>query len=384
MKTYPVGKPTKMPSGKYQWFQRYRDPLTGKVKKVSCILVKNTTRAKADAEKILAEKLHQVEVSIENSNITFGRLSEKYVEYVQESSSSVNTLRTTKAAVKYMSKTIDGDILASNMTKPYITKWLQSQVGTVANGTIKYRKAILSSIFNYGIDFGYLKENPVLGVRVRYADESEKLNQRIENKYLTDEELEQLMDYFHRNNRDDFKNFFTFLYLTGMRFGEAASLQDKDIKDGYADVNGTLYYNENGSFKSSTPKTQTSSRRVYLPKQALAIVKWFQASRPVSNVDGSSFIFYNKRSLSPEKTFLNNTCNDSLAMACKKLGWSKHVTTHYFRHTHVSKLAEQGIPLEVIQQRVGHSNSEITREIYLHITQKERQSMESKIRDMQL
>lgn len=32
-------------------------------------------------------------------------------------------------------------------------------------------------------------------------------------------------------------------------------------------------------------------------------------------------------------------------------------------------MAELDIPLYVIQQRVGHSNSKITSQIYLHVTQ---------------
>ena len=41
----------------------------------------------------------------------------------------------------------------------------------------------------------------------------------------------------------------------------------------------------------------------------------------------------------------------------------------FFRHTHISKLAELGVPLYIIQNRVGHADSETTRDIYLHVTQ---------------
>lgn len=48
----------------------------------------------------------------------------------------------------------------------------------------------------------------------------------------------------------------------------------------------------------------------------------------------------------------------------------KKISTHIFRHTHISKLAELGVPLYVIQRRVGHSNSRVTEKIYLHVTEK--------------
>ena len=40
------------------------------------------------------------------------------------------------------------------------------------------------------------------------------------------------------------------------------------------------------------------------------------------------------------------------------------------RYTHISFLAEQGVPLEAIQDRVGHNRGSRVTNIYLHVTQK--------------
>ena len=53
-----------------------------------------------------------------------------------------------------------------------------------------------------------------------------------------------------------------------------------------------------------------------------------------------------------------------------KISFNKHITTHIFRHTHISYLAEQGVPLEAIQERVGHNRGSRVTEIYLHVTKK--------------
>ena len=77
--------------------------------------------------------------------------------------------------------------------------------------------------------------------------------------------------------------------------------------------------------------------------------------------------------------------NSALRRAAKRLGIDKPVTTHFFRHTHVSLLADLGVPLRVIQKRVGHSKSDITREIYLHVTTDTQQKYDqliSKLEDM--
>ena len=47
---------------------------------------------------------------------------------------------------------------------------------------------------------------------------------------------------------------------------------------------------------------------------------------------------------------------------------NKRVHPHMLRHTHTSLLASKGIPVEVISRRLGHSDSRITKEVYLHVT----------------
>ena len=57
---------------------------------------------------------------------------------------------------------------------------------------------------------------------------------------------------------------------------------------------------------------------------------------------------------------------------------NRRVTAHTLRHTHASILLGQGISVDAISRRLGHENSKITREIYLHITEqlKERDNAE--------
>ena len=45
------------------------------------------------------------------------------------------------------------------------------------------------------------------------------------------------------------------------------------------------------------------------------------------------------------------------------------ITLHTFRHTHTSLLAEAGVELTIIMDRLGHKNDVTTRDIYLHATQ---------------
>lgn len=65
----------------------------------------------------------------------------------------------------------------------------------------------------------------------------------------------------------------------------------------------------------------------------------------------------------------NNSFSLGLKRDRERFGLTdKELSSHIFRHSHISILAEKGIPLKVIMDRVGHENVEITNRIYTHIT----------------
>ena len=60
------------------------------------------------------------------------------------------------------------------------------------------------------------------------------------------------------------------------------------------------------------------------------------------------------------------------------------VTPHILRHTHTCMLSENGVPLETITRRLGHEDSEITRQIYLHVTKKMKQNDNERIASVKI
>lgn len=67
-----------------------------------------------------------------------------------------------------------------------------------------------------------------------------------------------------------------------------------------------------------------------------------------------------------------NAFNKSIQAANQRLPKpiNKPITSHIFRHTLVSFLAEKGVPLKAIMDRVGHEDSDTTMKIYTHVTNK--------------
>ncbi|KST95930.1 Phage integrase [Lactococcus lactis subsp. lactis] len=134
----------------------------------------------------------------------------------------------------------------------------------------------------------------------------------------------------------------------------------------YCIVDGNLDYHGNKiaeQRKTNETKTKAGTREVDINSRAVEIYKEACSLSP-----NSEFIFTTKNGtpLQPSaiNTFLRNNKEEM------NIPKNKRISTHIFRHTHISKLAELEVPLYVIQKRVGHSSSKVTEKIYLHVTEK--------------
>ena len=106
-----------------------------------------------------------------------------------------------------------------------------------------------------------------------------------------------------------------------------------------------------------------------LSDRAVEIIEQFiranDAARPLSPFPGyklpDHFIFVSRRDGYPlDISYVNHIL--------RRIQYKKKLTTHIFRHTHISILAEQGVPLKAIMQRVGHNEPRTTIAVYTHVT----------------
>ena len=114
---------------------------------------------------------------------------------------------------------------------------------------------------------------------------------------------------------------------------------------------------------SSTPKTQSSNRTILLPDEAVRIYRLYSLGK---QPDDLLFSIQTKTGAFIHPLSIDNR----LKIVQEILELDKPLSTHIFRHTHASKLAELGVPIELISKRLGHKDSAITRQIYLHVTKK--------------
>ena len=350
----------------YKYNERYIDPKTRKRKKVS-ITYKNKSRetqkvALLELNKKIDIKLN--EKTLHKPDLTFHELVEEwlviYKRQVKES-----TYYPTNNILNTIKKKIPETYIVSGINTIDLNNIFEDMIykDDLSNKYVSVIKSKLNLLFSYAMKKGYVEKNPINEVVIDYKRESKTI--KIKDKFLEDDEYKRLVDFTTSHNKR-YSLLFQWLYLTGMRPGEAIALSKDDVhitnNNASVVINGTMMYRERSIAdmkKSDSTKTAAGMREIDLPKKEIAIY-----NEILELNTNCKFIFQKTKGTPFQLTAINTYLRNHKA----DMKIDKKLSSHIFRHTHISKLAELGTPLYAIQDRVGHENSDITEKIYLHVT----------------
>lgn len=362
-------EPTK--TGKVKFVEQFKNPLTLKYTRVSITIDKetNTTRklAQQTLNKRIEEKLRRLEDGQIKEGVTFSELIEEFDGYYRQTvkPSSFAAWKNLKACIL---KNFNSDILVSKITNKYLTNTLEAMIYQRGynNAYVGLIKSKINQLMRYAYRHDYIAA-PVGQLEINWKRNNSAKS--IEDKYLDDDEVKQVLEAVRAINSVH-ADVLMWQYLTGMRIGEVLALQIKKVFQEagkwFVKIDCTLEYSKKRKSEftiSSTPKTQSSNRTILLPDKAVKIYRQYSLNKQPDDV---LFSIETKTG-----AFLHPLSMDNqLKKVQKALDLPKPLSTHIFRHTHASKLAELGVPIELISKRLGHKDSAITRQIYLHVTKK--------------
>lgn len=361
-------------NGKFSIKERYVDPYTSKTRKASLVLEKNTPQAINKARSLLSEKVKALtEKSSDKKILTFGELYEEWFRYYKIQNKRTSWIKVPFMVDKHIFPVISKETLIDRVDAPLIMKIVDNMY-TFGNYSLNYTKqtrTTLSAMFSFAVDKEYLETNPVAKTKVMPKREIERQQRKkLNDKYLEKSELHLLLEALYANPRCQLHAMIAeFLALTGLRYGELQAIQWKNFTGKSISIEGTLDYTLSrmqDAVKTST-KNESSERVVELPQKAINILLDIKNINTMRyGIAPEDYIF-----ISNQKTPLTiHAFNSIIKRIAKNAGISKNVTSHIFRHTHVSILSESNIPLKAIMERVGHSDANTTLQIYNHVTKK--------------
>lgn len=180
---------------------------------------------------------------------------------------------------------------------------------------------------------------------------------------INPEQFKNIISYIQDGKEDKTEEilYLNLLFKTGMRNGEARGLQWEDINfnDGTVFIKKSAYSLTHGNFIINKPKTKQSTRIIHLPKSLLEELRIYREITEYK--DNKDFIFCKEKGIPRTGGFNKST----LKRACKAL--NMQISHHGLRHSHATFLVQNGVSINVVQHRLGHSSIETTLKIYTHI-----------------
>ena len=369
-------------SGKVNFVERYKDPYTQKWKRTSVLTEKDTPRIRKEAQKILDAKIADILSKLKSSEMLFTDLFDQWWGFYQQEikRSSIASLR---GNIRDIRESFGIDIKVVNIDPKYVQNYLDNL--DCSRNKKERNKSMLNLAFDYAVDLDIIKDNPARRAKLPRIKKTLEDWKKIEEKYLEEEEIKPLLEELcRRPSTYRIGLAGEFMSLNGCRIGELICIEpeDRDFETRQLELHGTYDHTEgyrNG--EKTTPKTVASYRETFMTKREMEIIQEFEFMNELEKntnprYKDMGYIFTTKNGV-PIQT---NSFNLALKKANERLEKpiQKNLTSHIFRHTLVSRLADNNVPLKAIMDRVGHADAKTTIQIYTHVTKK----MKSNVADI--
>lgn len=313
------------------------------------------THNKKEAEKILFKILHDLhEGKLSTAKeMTFGELIDQFMKHHVKVNLKPNSIQQYEWSFSKIPTQIK-KISAKKVTPIHISSFLYD-----LNVSSTSRRVVFNSIktcLKHGILWGILFNNP--------CDQmTPPKKSTLEKKILGKEELETLLDQAQGTS-----NYIPLLLIStcGLRRGELCGLQwrDIDLKNHIMRINRSLDVNE-GKVIITQTKTKSGARPIRFPSFLSDELKrhknkWEQILRRKLTPDDFVLIGLDEKNRNP----------DSVYRGLKRLIQEKNLpetTLHGLRHSHATLMLLEDVPVKVISERLGHSTTKVTQDIYMHV-----------------
>lgn len=360
----------KTKTGKFQFRERYINPLTGKEHTVSITFNKHTRKTEQEALLILNEKIEK-KIATSVNDITFEQLSDKWLVHYK-TVVKPSTYDNRKRLLKQVNQVL-GHIQLSQLDYSNINNYLfDLKANNYSESSVKSYKTIVSLIIDFGLTLGDLKDYALLE-RIKLPQFRKEQEQDIH--YLEQDELKSLVKQLKSQGYYEIARLCLIQAYTGMRFGELVALDyDKHIDF----VNNTIkiertWYLDKKQFLS--PKTN-QVRTIHFNKRTKELIQeQIQYTKILTMKQGlkkNNLLFKNNLSEPIRNTSVNKILKTQVDI-------NKPISTHIFRHTFIAMMTEQGTSPKLIADHVGHTTTNTIEKYYTHFTEKMNEELANEI-----
>lgn len=329
-----------------------------------------------------AEHLRRVEMGLDDDTsltarrVRFEPLAEEWIELMETTHemkpATIIRIKTMRERTYKAIGNIYVDVLNYRQIQKFITSLAKKGVnkhtgGGLSQKTQKHYVTFISDVLSYARTCGLITDNPCTKVKTVKTGEKEK-------EIYSLEELKTLLNLINEKADLQHRVMFNLLAYCGMRRGELMGLEFKDIdfeNNTLEIVRTSNYQNGDTGIYTSTPKTKSSIRELYLQPDLVKLIKeWQQEQQQTAEKCGDLWAY-------SDRLFIN-WCGEPmrpyypykwLKDFCEK----EHVPfkgLHSFRHTVATQSIVNGADVSTVSAILGHSTVSTTLNIYTHAVRK--------------
>jgi integrase len=218
---------------------------------------------------------------------------------------------------------------------------------------------MLKKALRKAVELGYLVKNP-MDIVVKPRDRAK------ERPALS---IEQAAVFLKAAQSDSFYSFFSFLLLTGARPEEAQGLkwEDVDLQDKTVSIRRSMKRVPGGGWAFGELKTVTSQRNLDLGERLTEILRRHKKEQAKVRLlmgedwTDNGLVFTNKAGNPVDTSHARKHLSSILA----RTGLPE-IRLYDLRHSHGSMLLDQDVNIKAISDRLGHANTSMTVNRYLH------------------
>ena len=239
---------------------------------------------------------------------------------------------------------------------------------TLSLNTKQHTYTDFNSILEFAVKMEYLQKNPMKNLgnfRDAYSGKEEM-------NFYTFDEFKSFINIAHNCAvQSEFEtksiyewNFYVFFmiaFYTGLRKGEIYALRWTDITDNKISVTKSITQKLKGDDRETPPKNKRSIRTIQIPDPLQKIIdEHYNRYKKIEDFSDSWHICGGEKCIRDTTLQKKNIKYSSEAKV-------KNIRIHDFRHSHASLLANNGINIQEIARRLGHTNIEVTWNTYAHL-----------------
>lgn len=266
----------------------------------------------------------------------------------------------TARMIKYLAPSTKIKNLTRSEYRRILNKYASNHEKNTIRDFHRHMKACIQDIVYEGL----LEKDPTYKVKIPQG----KAHKVTRSKYLEEDEIERLTKVLEEDN-STYGDLCLIDLKTGMRLAEILGItpSDLDFNNHIISINKTWNYKGGGGFIPT--KNASSVRDIYMDPSTEKL--WRQNMEGVEDNEAifGTLITY------------NSMVNYYLTKACKKADVPR-ITFHGLRHTHASYLIAQGVSIQSVANRLGHSDTTTTQQTYIHLLKKLKMQDNKKIQEL--